>query len=173
LIAIHPGTNPKATFKRWMPDRYALLADRLIRELKATVIFTWGLGEKGWVEGIQGKMTERSLFAPRTETLTQLGEIFRRCDLYVGGDTGPMHIASLTGTPLVAIFGPTNPIENQPCGQYRMVRIDVGCNPCRKRSCKELTCLDRVTVDDVLEAARELLASPMNPGGRFVELQPS
>jgi lipopolysaccharide heptosyltransferase I len=173
LIAIHPGTNAKAAFKRWMPERYALLADRLIRELRATVIFTWGPGEREWVEDIRGKMTVASLVAPRTGSLTQLGEVLRQCDLYVGGDTGPMHVASLVGTPVVAIFGPTHPVENRPFGPHKMVRKEVGCSPCRKRSCKELICLDQVTVDDVLGAARDLLSSSWNKDRKAVELRTS
>jgi ADP-heptose:LPS heptosyltransferase len=93
-IAIHAGTNPKAVFKRWMPGHYAQLADRLIRELDATVIFTWGPGELESVETIRKEMREQSVLAPETESLTQLGELFKHCDLYLGGDTGPMHIAS-------------------------------------------------------------------------------
>jgi len=158
LIAIHPGTSPKTIYKRWMPDRYAELADRFISELKATVVFTWGPDELEWVEDIRREMKEPSILGPRTESLTQLGEVFRRCDLYIGGDTGPMHIASLMEIPVVVIYGPTDPIVNEPLGQHKKVRKEVGCNPCRKRSCKELTCLRIVSVDDVFKAGEEILS---------------
>ncbi len=75
LVAIHAGTSPKTAYKRWMPEHYTRLADRLVRELGASVIFTWGPGELKWVEGIRSGMKELSILAPRTETLTQLGEI--------------------------------------------------------------------------------------------------
>jgi len=156
LIAIHPGTSPKTIYKRWMSHRYSELADRLVREFKATVIFTWGPDELKLIEGIQNGMTEPSIFGPKTESLTQLGEIFRQCDLYIGGDTGPMHIASLMGIPVIAIYGPTDPIVNEPFGQHKKVRKEVGCNPCRNRSCKELTCLKAITVDDVFKAVKEI-----------------
>jgi len=158
FIAIHPGTSPKTVYKRWMPLQYARLADRLIRELKATVIFTWGPEELNWVEGVRKEMKEPSLLGPRTESLTQLGEIFRHCDLYIGADTGPMHIASLMGIPVVVLYGPTDPIVNEPFGKHKKVRREVGCNPCRKRSCKELTCLKMITVDDVFKATEEILS---------------
>jgi ADP-heptose:LPS heptosyltransferase len=86
-----------------------------------------------------------------------LGEIFRRCDLYIGGDTGPLHIASFVGTPIVAIFGPTHPVENEPAGPHRVVRKEVGCNPCHKYSCEDLACMRSVTVDDVFGAVQEIL----------------
>jgi lipopolysaccharide heptosyltransferase I len=157
-IAIHPGTSPKTVYKRWMPDQYAQLADRLVRELKATVLFTWGPGELDLVKGIQKGMKESSILGPHTSSLTQLGEVYRHCDLYIGGDTGPMHIASLMGTPVVVIYGPTDPVLNEPFGSHKKVIKNVGCNPCRDRSCKRLKCLEEITVDDVIKATKEVFS---------------
>jgi lipopolysaccharide heptosyltransferase I len=157
LIAIHPGTSAKAIFKRWMPDQYARLADRLIQELHAAVLFTWGADELEWVEDIRREMKEPSLLGPKTESITQLGEVYNQCDLYIGGDTGPMHIASLMGIPAVILYGPTDPIENEPLGAHIKVRKEVGCSPCHKYSCKELTCMRAISCDDVFKAAEEML----------------
>ena len=157
LIAIHPGTSQKTFYKRWMSNQYSQLADRLIQELRASVIFTWGPDELRWVEDIQKEMKEVSILGPKTNSLTQLGELYRRCNLYVGGDTGPMHIASFMGIPVVVIYGPTDPIVNEPLGQHRKVRKEVGCNPCRNRSCKELTCLKAITAEDVFQTTKEML----------------
>ena len=158
LIAIHAGTSPKTLYKRWMPDQYARLADRLVGELNATVIFTWGPGELTWVKGIQKEMREPSILGPQTHSFIQLGELYRHCDLYIGGDTGPMHIASFIGIPVVVIYGPTDPIINKPIGIHQEVRREVGCNPCRNRTCKELACLKAITVDDVFKATKEILS---------------
>ena len=157
LIAIHPGTSAKALFKRWRPDLYAQLADRLIQELNATVLYSWGDEELEWVEGIRKEMKKPSLLAPKTDSLTQLGEVYRHCDLYIGGDTGPMHIASFMGIPAVVIYGPTDPIENEPIGNHIKVRKEVGCNPCHEYSCKELFCLKAISADEVFEATKEIL----------------
>lgn len=158
LIAIHPGSSPKTIYKRWMPDRYGALADQIIREFKATVLFTWGPEELEEVKAIQSKMSELSFLGPRTHSLTQLGEIYRRCDLYIGGDTGPTHIASLVKVPVVVIFGPTDPVENEPLGFHKKVRKEVGCNPCRNRSCKKMICLKAIEVEDVFNAVKEILS---------------
>ena len=158
LIAIHPGTSTKALFKRWMPDRYAQLADQLVRELRATILFTWGAEELEWVEGIRKMMKEPSLLGPKTLSLTQLGEVYRYCDLYIGGDTGPMHIASLMRIPVVVMYGPTDPIENEPFGNHVKVRKIVGCNPCHQYSCKELICIKGISVDKVFKATKEILS---------------
>jgi ADP-heptose:LPS heptosyltransferase len=157
-IAIHPGTSPKTLNKRWMPDRYARLADRLIRDLNATIIFTWGPDELEQVKGIQKEMEESSVLGPETESLTQLGEIYRRCNLYVGGDTGPMLIAAIMGIPTVVIFGGTDPVLYEPLGHHINVVKEVGCNPCREWSCSEVTCLEAISVDDVFKATREILS---------------
>jgi lipopolysaccharide heptosyltransferase I len=164
LIAIHPGTSQKALFKRWMPGRYAQLADRLVRELDASVLFTWGDGEIGWVEGIRREMKERSILGPKTESLTQLGEVYRNCDLYIGGDTGPMHIASLMGIPAVVIYGPTDPVENEPYGSHIKVRKEVGCNPCHEYSCKKLVCIEAISADEVFVATKEILGNSTSSG---------
>jgi lipopolysaccharide heptosyltransferase I len=157
LIAIHPGTSTKALFKRWSPDQYARLADQLSQELHATVLFTWGNGELEWVEGIRKGMSNPSLLGPKTDSLTQLGEVYRHCDLYIGGDTGPMHVASLMGIPAVVIYGPTDPTENEPIGNHIKVRKEVGCNPCHEYSCKELFCIKAISADEVFKATQEIL----------------
>ncbi|MGQ9508679.1 MAG: glycosyltransferase family 9 protein [Thermodesulfobacteriota bacterium] len=157
FIAIHPGSSPKTPYKRWGPDRFAELADRLVKELDATVLFTWGPEELQGVKSIQSRMKGFSLLGPRTYSLTQLGELYRRCTLYIGGDTGPTHIASLVKTPGVVIFGPTDPIVNEPFGVHIKVRKEVGCNPCRNRSCEKLTCLRAIEVEDVFKAVKAIL----------------
>ncbi len=68
-----------------------------------------------------------------------------------------MHVASFVGTPVVAIFGPTHPVVNEPVGLHRMIRKEVECNPCRNYFCEDLTCMRSVTVDDVFDTVREIL----------------
>lgn len=161
LIAIHPGTSPTTPYKRWPPERYGALADRLVEELGASILFTWGPGEKPMVDEVRAQMRRDSMVAPETTSLKQLAEIFRRCSLYIGGDTGPMHIASLVETPVVGIFGPTDPIVNAPYEgtPHIMVRKDVPCSPCRNTGCKHRECMNMVSTQDVFDAAKTLLES--------------
>ena len=159
LIAIHPGTSPTTPYKRWPPERYGELADRLVEELGASVLFTWGPGEKRVVDEVRARMRRNSLVGPEAASLRQLAELFRRCSLYIGGDTGPMHIASLVETPVVGIFGPTDPIVNAPYEgtPHIVVRKDVLCSPCRNTGCKHRECMKAVTTQDVFDAAKALL----------------
>jgi lipopolysaccharide heptosyltransferase II len=155
LIVIHPGTSATTPYKRWDEERYATLADTLIEDYHARVIFTWGPGELSTVEKIVHQMKHSSVIAFETDNLQQLTEIFRRCDLYIGSDTGPMHIAALVRTPVIAIFGPTDHVVNAPSKKNRnfIVRRDVACSPCRKFTCASRECMKAITPEEVLQAA--------------------
>jgi ADP-heptose:LPS heptosyltransferase len=87
--------------------------------------------------------------------------LLRRCRAYVGGDTGPLHVASMVGTPVVQLLGPTDPIENAPWEHTpsRTVRVQIGCNPCR-RGCAAALCMRVIDPDAVVGAARSVLATP-------------
>jgi ADP-heptose:LPS heptosyltransferase len=96
--------------------------------------------------------------------LLDLAALFARSRLYVGADSGPMHVASAVGTPVIQLLGPTDPVENAPFAgtPSRTLRVDVGCNPCR-RGCAAATCMRLIPAAAVLEAARVLLAAGAGP----------
>jgi lipopolysaccharide heptosyltransferase II len=167
LVAIHPGTSPKTSYKRWAPAKYSELADRLVEELKASILFTWGPGERAMVDEVRARMRGNSVVAPETHSLKQLAEIFRRCNVYVGSDTGPMHIASLVKTPVVGIYGPTDPIVNAPYEEtsHVIVRKDLPCSPCRNRRCEDVMCMEAISSQDVLDAVKTLLKIKDGSGG--------
>ncbi len=158
-VAIHPGSSTETAYKRWFAERYGQLADALM-ERGHRVVFTWGPGERDAVEAIVENMKGPALIAPETPTLQHLAAVFRRCQLFIGNDTGPMHIAALSGKPVVAVFGPTDPVENAPFPGVpsAVVRKDVNCR-CPKRRCLTRACFDAVGVEDVLDAALGLLAA--------------
>lgn len=159
LIAIHPGTSRKTPYKRWDISSYATVADKLIEQLDAHVLLTWGPGELETSQAIVDRMRHGSTIACKTENLRQLAELFNRCDLFLGSDSGPMHIASFVNTPVVAIFGPTNPVVNAPYEKnpHVILRKDMPCSPCRKRNCKRVQCMAMVKPDEVFEAVKKLL----------------
>ena len=84
--------------------------------------------------------------------------MFAASRLFIGSDSGPLHVASLVGTPVVQLLGPTDPVENAPWGETpsRQVRVPVPCSPCRS-GCAAVTCMRSIRPDAVLAAARELL----------------
>ena len=169
-IVIHPGSSPGTPYKRWEWRRFAQLADILIQGYGGKIFFTAGTDERELVESIVATMKESHYVLCRTETLTQLAELMRRCDLYIGNDTAPMHLASFIGTPVIALFGPTDPAENAPYGKAASIilRKDVPCSPCRKKTCDNLLCMDAIAMEDVLDAIEQILykkgcAPPQNP----------
>jgi len=164
LIAIHPGTSPSTPYKRWDAYRYAVVADKIIEDSAAQIIFTWANEEIEMVKEIIGLMKYRAIVAPKTENLCQLAEIFRCSDLYVGSDTGPMHLAAFVNTPVVAIFGPTDHVVNEP---YRytphiVIRKEIKCAPCRKKNCADRDCMNGVKESDAIRAINIMLDSFKN-----------
>ncbi len=158
LVGIHPGaTNSSA--KRWMPKRYAEVADRLAASHDARIVILGGAGEDEMAEEIRGHLTSSSIGLAGRTSLTELMGIVGRLSVLISNDSGPMHVASALGVPTVAVFGPTDERETGPLGlKSRVVRQHVECSPCLLKECPiDHRCMDRVTVEDVYGAAVDLL----------------
>lgn len=167
LVIIHPGTSEFGAYKRWPAKSFTHLGNKLIKELGAQVIITWGPGELDKAKEIISGMDEGSHLAPETSNLHQLASLIGQSDLFVSGDTGPMHIASILGVPQVAIFGPKDPVIYGPYNEHSaVVRKDVECSPCTKRTCDDPICITAITPEEVFEAARELLAKKVEVKNR-------
>ncbi len=154
---IYPGTSPRGRYKRWMPERYGELVDRLA-EAEFRCIIGWGPGEEPIVETLTAAASNSPVVPPLT-TLKQLAALIESSRVFIGGDTGPMHMASLLGTPVVTIFGPSDPVINEPARftPFRIVRSGVDCSPCRNKDCDHLSCLTAITTDHVMASTKELL----------------
>ncbi len=158
LIALHPGSSRKTAYKRWHQNGYVGLINALVEKHDARIILTWGPGERETVELIAGHVRVPVVVAKKTTSLLDLAALFAACDLFIGGDTGPAHLAVAMQTPVVVIFGPTHPKVNAPYGvPNRIVRYSLPCSPCRKRSCKSRLCLEAIGGRRVLAAVEELL----------------
>jgi ADP-heptose:LPS heptosyltransferase len=161
-IAIQPGTSASTPHKRWSAEGFAEVARRLRDETGRASIVLAGPepGGRALAEAVVAAAGGAARLAPATPSLGELGALLACARLYVGADTGPMHVASLVGTSVVQILGPTDPVENAPWPETpaRSVRVPVACSPCR-RGCAAAACMQRVTPALVLDAARALLAS--------------
>jgi heptosyltransferase-3 len=157
IVALNPGGGWYT--KRWRIPQYARLGDALVNEYGAKVLLVWGPGEEKDVRELQSTMTQPSLPLPET-TLKQLGAILRRCHLLVTNDSGPMHIAAAVGTPVVAIFGPTNPELQGPVGAgHEIVRNErLLCLCCNFTDCPiGNPCMLELGVDEVLAGVRRAI----------------
>ncbi|MFO7958659.1 MAG: glycosyltransferase family 9 protein [Candidatus Brocadiia bacterium] len=158
LVVIHPGTSAFASFKRWVPGRYARVADQLIEERGADVIVSWGPADRDVAEEVVLLMRRRGHLAPRTADLQQLVRLLQRADLFIGSDTGPMHVASAVGTPVVALFGPKDPVQTGPyCSRSLVVTGRAACRPCTRRRCSHVRCMTSISSTQVLKAALDVL----------------
>jgi len=162
FYVIHPGTSPGTSYKRWEERRFAEVAARLAQHTGVPSLVTWGpvRGERECAEQVVELSGDAARLAPETGSVAALLELLRRGTLFIGGDSGPMHLAALAGLPLVVVFGPTDPVENAPFdgSGLRVLRRDVGCNPCRE-GCPVRSCMAAVEAAEVAEAALEVLAA--------------
>jgi len=161
-VVIHPGTSEATPHKRWNVHGYACVARSLAVEDGTPVVLTAGPAQddRRLVQEVVQASGGAARAAPPTPSLLDLAALFACSRLYVGSDTGPMHVASLMGTPVVQLLGPTDPVENAPwrATPSRSVRIQIACNPCR-RGCRAATCMDAISAEQVLKVARELCAA--------------
>jgi len=159
LIGIHPGASWPA--KRWFPERFALLADRLALEQQAQIVVTMGPGEEQIMQEIS-QLTTSALFLPEVLPLRKLSALLSRFDLYISNDCGPMHLAPAVGTPVIGIFGPGEPeiwFPYPPDEGNRLVRAQLPCSRCGRDFCDDLICMKSVSVDMVLSAVMDSLGA--------------
>ncbi|MFV1950851.1 MAG: lipopolysaccharide heptosyltransferase I [Nitrospinota bacterium] len=153
LIAVNPGIGFKT--KGWGGKNYAELSNRIMDELNKKVMLTWGPGEEGLVSDISNMMHHKPVTPPLT-TLKQATALLRRCEMFIGSDTGPLHIAAAIDIPTVAIFGPTDPIRNGPYGDnHAVIHKNLSCSGCYKRRCRTMECMKGITVEEVYRAVKE------------------
>ena len=179
LIGIHPGGNWE--YKLWDGKNYATAASILAEKLNATILLFAGPNESE----LQAKVAEMMDVPPilvHTDDLRHLAALISVCDVYIGNDTGPMHIAAAVRTPVVALFGSTNHIRSGPYADKRTVvqsGINLGCNPCHPGrnpgGCGVGSCevIAGITVEQVLEAVERYTSSTSIPNSRKFSLNSS
>ncbi len=154
------AVNPVALWKTklWENQKFALLCDRIIDELKVGIVFT-GSGKKE-IREIQQFMKRPAANLGGETTLSDLACLHRRARLVVTTDTGPMHLAAAVGAPLIALFGPTDPARTGPYGDdHTVIRGNLPCSPCFKKKCKTNECMKEITVEEVFEAVKKTFSA--------------
>ena len=160
LVAIHPGSP--IPLKRWCPERYAELADWLIARKGTQILFVGVKDEVPIVTEIQRRMQGASINIAGETTLTQLASILHTCNMFIGNDSGPMHLAAAVGTPTIGLYGPGDPTRFAPIGvTCQTIRRKLDCPPCSGTTCRfgKKGCMSEIQVTDViqvLEAAQYL-----------------
>lgn len=164
VIGLNPGSTYGAA-KRWLPERFSEVADRLSQTLSVSegrvvsLVIVGAKGEEPLGREIAGRLSARSTVLSGKTTIRELMAVLKRCVLLLTNDTGPMHIASALGVPVVAVFGPTDFRTTSPFGMmHAVVRQPVDCAPCLLRECPiDHRCMTRISVDQVYDTATEIL----------------
>ena len=150
LVVINPVARWKT--KLWPERNFAELADRLISERNAAVIFTGSPDDRAVTSRILTMMKQDAWNWAGETTLMELAALASLSDLFITTDTGPMHLAVAAGARVLALFGPTAPWRTGPYGRsHLVVRKGTECSPCFKRECAfKVRCMEAITVEDVM-----------------------
>ena len=166
LVAIHPGSGGYSLARRWSAEGFARVADALAQRHGACIVLV-GTHADG-VSQVASLMHSEAVNLEGKTNLGQLAAVLKRCDLFIGADSGVMHLATAVGAPLVAIFGPSNHRAWGPWprdGRHVILRADLPCSPCsyvgykvgQREGCQAMTCMKALTPEMVLAAAESIL----------------
>lgn len=163
LVGFAPGAA-YGPAKRWSPIHVATVIARLAREHGAQAVLVGSAADRGTAAEVESAVRRAGgsgrpvvNAAGRTDVALLAG-VLAACDAVVANDSGAMHVAAAVGTPVVAIFGPTDERATAPLGEHRIVAARVFCRPCHLRRCPiDHRCMRRVTPDHVVDAIRTWL----------------
>jgi len=161
LLGIHPAAS--CSSKIWPVERFAQLADRLSGVYGFKVLVFSGPKDIKLVDEFVKKMNGNAVNLAGKTSISQLASVLRRCRLFISNDSGPVHIATAVGTPVISIFGRNqkglSPRRWGPLGSSdRVLHKEVGCSECLAHECrKEFACLKAITVDEVFNVAKEMI----------------
>lgn len=158
---LHPGSSPATKHKRYPVARFAEVARGVAELLGAPCLVTTGAGseERRNAAAIVAGAGGSARLVETDGHVDRLIATLAGAAVVVGGDTGPLHLASLLGTPVVQILGPTHPVQNEPWPETPWARahLPLPCSPCR-RGCAAAPCLASLPASDVVAATRRVLA---------------
>ncbi len=157
-VIIHPAASLPA--KQWPLDRFAAAMQALRERHKARFIYTGAKGDTGLYREIERLGPFNGLDLTGKMSLRENISVYRAADLFFGVDSGPMHMAAAAGVPVVALFGPTNERKWGPWGdRHTVVTKCLSCYPCKPHKCAKNECMDRISVQDALEALETSIRS--------------
>ncbi|MBI4454328.1 MAG: lipopolysaccharide heptosyltransferase II [Acidobacteria bacterium] len=158
LVGISPGAS-YGPAKRWLPDRYAAVADHVMHRWDAQVLLFGSADEAPIAREIQSNMRHQPILLTGRTTLLELLGLIERCDLFITNDSGPMHLAGALQRPLIALFGSTDENATGPMNaRSHVIHKQVECTPCFLRTCPiDLRCFKQITVEEVCKFADQIL----------------
>ena len=154
FIAINPVAYWKT--KLWDNEKFAHLADLTNNKLKMKIVFTGS--EKESIEGITSRMTTEVINLGGQTSLLDLAYLYKKAQMVITTDSGPMHLAAAVGTPVIALFGPTDPVRTGPYGkEHTIITARLPCSPCFLKKCSTRKCMEDILPEQVFAAIEEKL----------------
>lgn len=154
FVVLGPGTSTGREIKRWSNEGFAEVADRLAGEFKIKSVLV-GLAGGNEVS----RMSRNAIDLTGDTSLPVLAAILKRARLFIGVDSGIMHLAAAMGARVVGLFGPSGPCITGPQGDgHAVVTSGIDCAPCLKSNCRDPVCMRMITVEEVARSAAALLA---------------
>jgi heptosyltransferase II len=154
------GINPGAAYgsaKCWLPERFKELSQLLLEDPKVKILYFGDRAGAQLVSQLCVGMPERVINLAGKTSLRELMAFIQACTVFLTNDSGPMHIASAMGTPLIALFGSTSDIATSPYSGGIVIHKHVACSPCYRRECPiDFRCMTRIEVDEVYSQLRKL-----------------
>ena len=157
-VMIHP--TARYWFKAWPPERFAELCDRLAQK-PLSVILVGNHNDREVGAQIQRLAEHKPISLMGRTRVLELAALMKHCSLFIGNDGGPMHMAAAAGCPVLALFGPTDPVVWGPKGQQiSVVYKGLDCRECFHPGCSrgEESCMRQISVEEVWSAALRMLA---------------
>jgi predicted lipopolysaccharide heptosyltransferase III len=158
IVILQPGA--RYWFKAWPPERFAELADQLTSRYGCQVLIGGSHQDIDLAQQIRQMAKSRPIIMAGRTTIKQFAAVAKKSGLFVGSDSGAMHIASAVGTPVVALFGPSSPREWGPRGgPVEVLYKGLDCRSCFHPTCTrgEENCMRLIAVDEVMSASSHLM----------------
>jgi heptosyltransferase-1 len=150
--------NPVALWetKLWNNEKWACLADLINDKLQMKVVFTGS--EKESLQKIVSLMTKESINLGGQTSLPELACLYKKPGIVISTDSGPMHLAAAAGTPVIALFGPTDPARTGPYGSgHTVIRPENACSPCFLKNCPTKKCMEDIMPELVFDAVKKII----------------
>lgn len=157
------GINPGAAYgsaKCWLPERFKEVTKKLLENPSISIVYFGDRAGAPLVQEICQGMPDRVINLAGKTSIRELMALIQACDIFLTNDSGPMHIASALGTPLLALFGSTSDVATGPYAGGQVIHKHVECSPCYKRTCPiDFRCMTRIEVDEVYRELESILKS--------------
>jgi heptosyltransferase-2 len=166
LVAVHPGASKEP--RAWHPERFAAAADQILTQRHGKVLLLGGPSDRPLCAAVGSALEAAAVDLSGRTSIRVTAAILERVGLFLGNDSGLMHMAAAVGTPVAAVFGPGSPERTTPYvepARVRAVTTGFSCSPCRQDFFRECVpgpegkpyCLENLGPEEVAEAGLELI----------------